>query len=182
VGLKRRRYIMRSIKRPTNPIAVPLSVAIVIVLGLAIFTPIAQAEQPFDITLCGSTTVTAILVESEELRITTFEGKGIARSNLESKAFNNYSYQLLGVAHYTGRKATMYGHTKFMDPDGDIVVQENSSPFGATGGTWKFIYGTGKWKGIKGSGKALRVATGKRITPDTLQSCIRMTGTFELPK
>jgi hypothetical protein len=162
VGLKRRRYIMRSIKRPTNPIAVPLSVAIVIVLGLAIFTPIAQAEQPFDITLCGSTTVTAILVESEELRITTFEGKG--------------------VAHYTGRKATMYGHTKFMDPDGDIVVQENSSPFGATGGTWKFIYGTGKWKGIKGSGKALRVATGKRITPDTLQSCIRMTGTFELPK
>ena len=149
---------------------------------LVIFISTAQAEQPFDITLCGSTTGTAILIESEELRISTFEGKGIARSNLESKAFDNCSYQLLGVAHYTGGKATMYGHTKFMDPDGDILVQENFRPFEGTEGTWKFIYGTGKWKGIKGSGKSRTIATGKRITPDTLQSCIRMTGTFELPK
>lgn len=159
-----------------------LTLTAAIVFGLAMFIPVVQAEQPFDITLCGSHTQTMVLIESEELTILTFEGKGLARSNLESKTFDNCSYQLLGVAHYTGGKATMYGHTKFMDPDGDIVIQENSRPFGATGGTWKFIYGTGKWKGIKGSGKSLRVATGKRITPDTLQSCLRMTGTFELPK
>ena len=66
---------------------------------LIIFVPAAQAEQPFDITLCGSTTRTAILIESEELRISTFEGKGLARSNLESKAFDNCSYHLLGVAY-----------------------------------------------------------------------------------
>ena len=150
---------------------------------LSTFVSVAQAEQPFDITLCGSTAATAILVESEELRISTFEGKGIARSNLESKAFDNCSYHLLGVAYDSGEKGARYGHAKFMDPDGDIVVQENLRPFGSTAeGTWKFIYGTGKWKGIKGGGKSRAVAIGKRITPDSLQSCIRMTGTFELPK
>ena len=151
------------------------------IFSLVMFIPIVQAEQPFDITLCGSSATTAILVSSEELKITTFEGKGIARSNLESKAFDNCSYQLLGVAHYAGGKVAMYGHTKFMDPDGDIVVQENLLPFGGEG-TYKFIYGAGKWKGIKGTGKSRTIAAGKRITPDTLQSCIRMTGTFELPK
>lgn len=159
-----------------------LRMVIVIVLGFVIFAPFAQAEQPFDITMCGSTTRTVIILESEELTIGTFEGKGIARSNLENKVFDNCSYHLLGVARYMMKEATMYGYTKFMDADGDLIVQENFRALGAPGGTWKILYGTGKWKGIKGSGKSKTIARAREITPGTLQSCIRMTGTFELPK
>jgi hypothetical protein len=156
---------------------------VAVAFSVIISIPAAQAEQPFDITLCGSTTSTAVLMESAELKINTFEGKGIARSNIESKSFDNCSYHLLGVAYIAGEKATMYGHAKFMDPDGDIVVQENFRPFGSKAeATWKFIYGTGKWKGIKGSGKSRRAATAKPITPDSLQHCMRMTGTYELSK
>jgi hypothetical protein len=152
-----------------------------IVFYLTLSISIAQAE-PFDITFCGSTTSTHTVLESKELTITTFEGKGTVRCNPENRAFDNSSYHLLGVSLQMGDKVTNFGYSKYMDSDGDFVVQENLRPLDGTEATWKFLYGTGKWKGIKGSGKTTVVIRPKPIAPGTRQQCLRSTGTFQLSK
>jgi len=155
---------------------------VIILLSLVMFISITQAQQPFDITFCGSITTTQTVLESKELTITTFEGKGTVRSNPENKAFDNCSYHLLGVSLQMADKYTNFGYSRYMDSDGDFVVQENLRPLDGTEATWKFLYGTGKWKGIKGSGKTTVVIRPKPIVPGTRQGCLRSTGTFELPK
>lgn len=156
-------------------------VVIAIFLVLLVSTLVAKAED-IDVTCCGSNTIIMMLLQSEDLSISTFEGKGIVRSNLEKKAFDNCSYHLVGIDTIIADKRTQSGYSKFMDSDGDFVVMENFVPLGAKEATWKFIYGTGKWKGIKGGGKTVRVIRVKSITPDTRQYCFTNIGTFELPK
>jgi len=70
-----------------------------------------------------------------------------------------------------------FGHSKFMDPDGDYFFVEVS---GEKDAVVKFLYGTGKWKGITGIGKFEKHESGKAIEPGTFQGCVRSTGTFEL--
>ncbi len=59
-----------------------------ILFGLLLFLPVAQAEQPFDFTLCGSSTQ-IILSATEELTVRSFDSKGIIMSNLANKVFDN---------------------------------------------------------------------------------------------
>ena len=155
---------------------------VIVLLSLVVFISITQAQQPFDITFCGSTATTQTVLESKELTITTFEGKGTVRSNPENKALDNSSYHLLGVSRQMGDNVTNFGYSRYMDSDGDFVVQENFYSLEGKEATWKFLYGTGKWKGIKGSGKTTVVIRPKPIAPGTRQGCLRSTGTFELPK
>jgi len=142
----------------------------------------AQTE-PIDITYCLALTRTMVS-ETQELSIHSFDFKGIARSNLESKMFDNLTFHGIGVGRDLGDKRMhRYGYIKFMDPDGDILVTENLRTLDVgPDSDWNFLQGTGKWKGIKGGGKLRPAAGGRPITPGTTQGCIRMTGTFELPK
>jgi hypothetical protein len=61
---------------------------VVILFGLLLFIPVAQAEQPLDFTRCTSSTQT-ILSATEELTVTMTDTKGIIMSNLENKVFDN---------------------------------------------------------------------------------------------
>lgn len=149
------------------------------VLSMSLMIPVAQAEQQYDITDCGSMTFT-VNSESDELTIITFDFKGIARSNSENKIFDNCTVFYVGVARSTPGKTSAYGYSKYMDPDGDFVVMESIREGAET--QCKFLQGTGKWKGIKGEGKVRRIAVGKPIAPGTSQYCTRHIGTFELPK
>jgi hypothetical protein len=151
--------------------------AFVLTLGLII--PVAQAQQSYDITDCGSMTFT-INSESQELSIITFDFKGISWSNSENKVFDNCSVFYVGVARTMTGKSSAYGYSKYLDPDGDFVIMESIREGDET--RCKFLQGTGKWKGIKGEGKLRRIAVGKPITPGTSQYCTRHIGTFELPK
>ncbi len=155
-----------------------LSAAVAIVLGLAMFIPVAQAETPYDLTNCYYGTFTT-LYKSKELTIVSLDMNGIARSNHENKVFDNCSFHSVQVKRFMAGKIKRYGHTKFMDPDGDYFIVELS---GGQNATVKFLYGTGKWKGITGSGKFEKIARGKAMEPGTYQGCVRNTGTFELPK
>jgi hypothetical protein len=146
----------------------------IVALGL----PFAQADE-YDITHCGSATNT-ILHSSSELTILTLDGKGIALSNHPGKAFDNATYQCVGVIRVAEGKAIATGYCKYLSPEGDIVVGEFNNV--GSDGNWKFIHGTGKWKGITGGGKSKPITSGKPITPGTSQSCVRATGTFELAK
>lgn len=119
-------------------------------LGLFLLITAAQAEQPYDITTCGSATNT-VLFSSEDLTIISFESKGISISNHENKAFDNNTFQCAGVIQIASGKPSGDMFCKFLDPDGDVTLGE--STLDGAEGTWKFIYGTGKWKGISGEVK-----------------------------
>ena len=157
--------------------------AVSVVFCLIWGIPFAQAGEPIDITYCLSLTSTMVS-ETTELSIHSFDFKGIARSNLENKTFDNLTFHGIGVGRdLADKKRHAYGYIKFMDPDGDILVTENIHTLEAgPDSDWNFLQGTGKWKGIKGGGKLRPAAGGRPITPGTRQGCIRMTGTFELPK
>ena len=159
------------------------SCRIAVCVVFVVFIPVAQAGEPIDITYCLSLTTTMVS-ETPELSIGSFDFKGIARSNLANKAFDNLTFHGIGVGRDVGDKRKhRYGYIKFMDPDGDILITENLRALDAeTESDWNFLQGTGKWKGIKGGGKLRSVAGGKPIAPGTQQGCIRMTGIFELPK
>lgn len=149
------------------------------VFSMSLMIPLAQAEQQYDITDCGSMTFT-VNSESDELTIITFDFKGIARSNSENKIFDTCTVFYVGVGRSTPGKTSAYGYSKYMDPDGDFVVMESIREGAET--QCKFLQGTGKWKGIKGEGKVRRISSGKSIAPGTSQYCTRHIGTFELPK
>lgn len=161
--------------------------AVGIVFCLILSISVAQAE-PFDITFCGSTTITQTVLESKELTITTFEGKGAVRSNPENKAFDNCSYHLLGVSLQMADKVTNFGYSRYMDSDGDFFITEASAdsvPMSAQESSFKFLLGTGKWKGISGGGKSkfIFMTRGKQqINPTTFQGYLKMIGNYELPK
>ena len=149
--------------------------------GLPMLNSIACAEQPIDITYCLSLTAT-VVSQNEEMTVTSFDFKGIARSNLPDKAFDNLSFHGVGVGRTVAGKTHNYGYIKFMSPDGDYVVTENLRNLGDADADWKFLQGTGKWKGIQGGGRLQSAARGRPILKDTVQGCIRMTGKYELGK
>jgi hypothetical protein len=161
--------------------------AIAIAFGLVMFNPVAQAEQPLDITDYFYATST-LLSANPELTIFQTDAKGFVRDNLEKKIFDNLTSHCLRLGRISAGKLTGTIFTKFTDSDGDFFITEFTSdavPAAAAESTWKFLYGTGKWKGIRGGGKSefLFMTLGKQqMSPTTFQGYLRMTGMFELKK
>jgi hypothetical protein len=152
--------------------------AVAIVFGLFMFIPIAQAEQPYDMTSYHSGKI-KVLFADKEMTIWSGEGWGITMSNHENKVFDNCTFHVMTVIQVMGDKITETGFVKLMDPDGDIVVAQTSRV--GTESITKFLHGTGKYKSITGRGKSHRIVFG-RIPPDSAAACSRGIGTFELPK
>jgi len=171
---------MFSNRRRSECAAVLLGASLILA-GLITPIPAAHAEQPIDITYCLSL-VSTVVSQNEEMTVTSFDFKGIARSNLPDKAFDNLSFHGVGVGRTVAGKTHNYGYIKFLSPDGDYVVTENLRNLGDADADWKFLQGTGKWKGIQGGGKLQSAARGRPILKDTVQGCIRMTGKYELGK
>jgi hypothetical protein len=148
------------------------------ILGLFLFTPIVQAQTPFDVTECGSGTST-VVYQSKETSISGMDVKGIFFSHHENKVFNNCTFHVVGLAKIEDGKRRVDAYWKIMDPDGDIIITE--LVILGPEKTMKFLHGTGKWKGIKGEAKGKTSAIGM-IVPGTFQACSRYVGTFELAK
>ena len=97
------------------------------------------------------------------MTVTSFDFKGIARSNLPDKAFDNLTFHGVGVGRVVAGKTHNYGYIKFMSPDGDYVVTENLRDLGDTEGTWKFFR-------VQASGKAFKVEENFSPSPAAGQS------------
>jgi hypothetical protein len=152
----------------------------VIILGLFMFVPVAQAErQDYESIYCSATTYN-VLQSSPELLIMSADQKGIIHQN-KIKDFENTTWHNVGVVKMEGGKWSWNGFGKGMSPDGDFTIIEWHGD-GESGTTAKFFYGTGKWKGIKGEIKGKMFTTGKPIVPGTNQYCEKYTGWIELPK
>ena len=153
-------------------------ITLAFVFVCCIFTSVAHAE-PYDLTNCWSGEST-MSVASKELVVMSFEMKGICRSNIDDKIFDNTTFQCVGISKIEAGKPMGQGFCKFMDKDGDYLVGETTSA--GPEGTWKAFYGTGKFKGITASGKNMYITNSKPIVEGTFQNCNRATGTYELPK
>ena len=170
---------MRFINRLATRVANRLSMVVVILLGSAIFTSIASAESPFNVTTCFSGERTTV-AESPEVTVSGSLTKGTWLSNHENKIFHNMTSQCAGILKIVAGKAYGFAYCKVMDPDGDFIIMENT--LAAPEITFKFLHGMGKWHGIKGGGSGEVLMRPRPITPGTIQNCLRVSGTFELPK
>ena len=130
--------------------------AVGIVFCLILSISVAQAQQSYDITECYSFTTHTTLSEVPDLTIVGFDGKGIVRSNVENKVFDNFTLHCAGIRRITDGKAEAHGYFKYLDPDGDFFFMEGTAVEGEV--IMKFLSGTGKWKGIKGEGKVRVIA------------------------
>lgn len=154
----------------------------VVILGLLLFIPIAQAQrQEFENIACGSNTLSTVQASPGEIYIGIFEGKGIVRSVDEKKLFDNNTFHQVGVQKAVGGKWNWNGFYKAMRPDGDFIIWEFSGD-SETGNTVKAIYGTGKFKGVKGEAKSKTITKGKPIVEGTFQFCNQVVGWIELAK
>ena len=147
--------------------------------AIFVFIPTVQAADSFESTACYSGTAT-MLHNSKELMVSSFELKGIVRSNTNSEIFNNVSEMVLGLMCKMGDEITQRGFAKYLYTNGDIIIMEWDGK--ANDGKWKLLMGTGKWEGIKGSGTWSILQRVKSIAPGTFQGCRFFKGTYELPK
>jgi len=154
-------------------------IGIIILFVFKIVVPVAQAETPFDFTLCSSGPIT-LLSSTEGVNYFGVERKGIAMSNHENKVFDNCTSHLVGVGRGPAGNPIGFGYFKLMAPDGDFVIGELTGTQPDL--TMKFLQGSGKWKGITGLGKGQSITSDKPIIPGTAQNCARYKGSFDLPK
>jgi hypothetical protein len=161
--------------------AIVFTTCAVIILGSSPLNPAKCAEQVYDITPCVAATMT-VLVQSPEITIFTIDAKGIIRSNIESKIFDNCTVHVQGTQVIEGTNITVNAYMKYLDPDGDYFIFRFTQNPGETTATTTILAGTGKWKGITGGGKATTITQGRPVAAGTLQFCNNHKGKFTLPK
>jgi len=155
---------------------------IVVIWGLVMFVPVAQAQrQEWECVYCYSQTLNIVHSGFPEVMIYSYDSKGITQSTHESKLFDNGTFHTVGVVKGEGGKWSWNGFSKRMGPDGDFIIWEFYGDL-QSGSTYKALYGTGKWKGVKGEGKSKIFTTGKPILQGTNQACEKWVGWIEVPK
>ncbi len=152
----------------------------VVILGLLMFIPVAQAErQDFECRQCSVITFNMVHF-SEELAIFSGDQKSIIQSTHESKIFDNWTLHSVGVWRVVGDKWRWNGFSKEMGPNGEFIIWEFYGDTESRITTAKPIYGTGKWKGVKGERKDKIITAGKPIVQGTSQFCQKQVGWIEL--
>lgn len=152
------------------------------ILGMVAFSPEVQAgSQELDYTGCRNAEFT-LLSQSDEMTVLGIDLKGVDRSNHENKLFDGFSHRCNGVYMIRGDETAGNGFCKYLAPDGDYTLLQWRNTGKRGTGTWEFLEGSGKFKGVKGGGDYETVMRAKPITPGSLQFCIRVTGTLELPE
>jgi hypothetical protein len=154
---------------------------ILLVIGLSSVSLAQSTDQTYDVDACVSMDMSG-LVRSQEITILSFDGKGIMRSNSESKMFDNCTVHTMGVSVFERENQTVHCYMKYLDPEGDYVIFLYTVNPGEKAATTKLLYGTGKYKGITGGGKAVRIAGGKPVVEGTSQFCNNHKGIFTIPK
>ena len=151
----------------------------IVILAMVIFLPTAQAQESFESTVCVSGNANPIHM-SKEMMLTSFDLKGMVRSDSNSEFLHNVSEWCIGLFSRVGDKITQRGFCKYTYLNGDINLIEWDGE--ANGGNINFIHGTGKWEGLKGKGTWKMIQRAKSASQDTMQSCRKLIGTYELPK
>ena len=149
----------------------------IVLFTVFLIVPTIQAADSFEATACRSGTITMVHA-SKELMVLSVELKGLLQSDTEM--LNNVSEICVGTMKRMGEKTTQMGYCKYLYPNGDINVVEFDGV--RNSGNVKFLLGTGKWANIKGSGTWQNIQRVKPIVKGTFQNCIKLKGSYKLPK
>ena len=156
-------------------------ITVAIILGLIMLTPLAEAQQTFQVMGCSSCKV-VMLSEGKVLTIYSMTGNGPAWSDTKSTTFNDMKWEFVATIRVHDGKTIGIGYYKFTDPDKDYFILEATGGAVIEGGPWNFVYGTGKWKGATGTLKGRTTFRGKPVSTETEQYWCRIIGTLELPE
>ena len=154
-----------------------------IVLGLAMFIPVAEAEETLSFHMIGcSSGMFTMLSESKALTVYSIVGKGVAWGITGDSTFDNMTWQFAAVLRTMDGNTIGMGYYKFTAPDGDYFVLEGTGGTVLEGGTWKFLHGTGKWEGVTGQAVGKFIMRGKPVSLESEQYWCRVIGTIQLPR
>ena len=158
-------------------------VVVAIAFCLAIFIPIAEAEETLTFHMMGcSSGIFTTLSESKVLTVQNIVGKGIAWGISGDKTFDNMTWDFVAVLRTMDGHTIGMGYYKFTAPDGDYFVLERAGDTVLEGGTWKFLHGTGKWRGATGQAKSRFIMRAKPVSLTSEEYWCRVIGTIQLPK
>ena len=153
---------------------------IAFVFGLLIFASMVQAQQTFQVMGCSSCKV-VMLSECKALTVYSMTGNGPAWSATKNKAFDDMKWEFVATICVQDGKTKGIGYYKFTDPDQDYFILEATGGAIIEGGTWNFLYGTGKWKTATGTLRGRTTFRGRPLSTETEQYWCRIIGTLELP-
>lgn len=153
--------------------------ALVVVLGLLLFLPAAQAEEKYELNHCFSGTGFYIHENKDLPALFTYKLDGILISKSDHKFLDNLSTHCEGIGIGQGAKTKVTSYCIAIDPDGDWITWGGPRKEGVI--KREFNEGTGKYKGLKGTIVSEKLAaTKKQVKPGTFQECRKFTGTFEM--
>ena len=154
--------------------------AFVVVLGLLMFLPAAQAEEKYELNHCYSGTWRPIHENKDLPDLWTYKLDGIFMSKSDNKFLDNVSTHCEGIGIGQGAKTKVTSYCIAIDPDGDWITWGGPRKEGVI--EREFREGTGKYEGLKGTIKSELIAnTKKQVKPNTFQQCRKFTGTIEMP-
>lgn len=156
-------------------------IILMITFGLFILTSMAHAQQSFQVMGCSSGT-RQVLLESKALTVYSVAGKGEAWSATGDEDFKDMTWDFMATLRVAEGMTIGIGYYKFTDPDQDYFILEANGNAILEGGTWNFLYGTGKWKKISGKLKSRATLLGKPVSVEQEKYWCRIIGTIELPK
>lgn len=152
---------------------------IIVLFTLTMFASMVQAQQPFEVMGRSSCKVLA-LSESKALTIYSLTGGGPAWTATRSKVFNDMKWEFVATITVLDGKIKGVGYYKFIDPDEDYFILEANGAAITEGGTWRFLYGTGKWIGATGELRGRTTLRGSPLSVETEKYWCRISGTLEL--
>lgn len=153
-----------------------------VTLAICAYAGSLAAQQSFSSLTCRAGT-TSGLAKTEDLVAFSIDQRGISLADDQAKTFNNYTQRCIGSVAVVRGKASGSGFCRNVDPaNGDVTVIEWTASEKPGIGTFKFLSGTGKWKGITGGGDYQQTAVTRPVDDGTYQNCVRVKGTFTVPK
>jgi len=154
-------------------------IVIIVFFAMTMFGSMVQAQHTFEAMGSSSCKVLA-LSEGKALTIYSLTGTGPAWSATRTKVFNDMKWEFVATITILGGETKGVGYYKFIDPDGDYFILEANGAAITEGGTWRFLYGTGKWIGATGELRGRTTLRGRPLSVATENYWCRISGTLEL--
>lgn len=151
-----------------------------ILLGVCLYASSAVAQQSFSNLTCRAGT-TSNLAKGQDIVAFAIDQRGV--NVPEGGPFDNYTQRCVGSVAVVRGKPAGSGFCRNVDPaNGDFTLVQWIAGDKPGMGTFAFLGGTGKWKGIGGGGDYRTVAPTRPVDDGTYQNCVRVKGSFTVPK
>ena len=165
-------------------------VASLLALALSVASgAVANAEMAKEGTSSGTCMYSGtfeLIPLDKEHAVVSYENKGVCVSDTGKGPFHNMSLYNVGTMYFEEGVGRVRGYITLTDPDGDKVLiefkEDNAKhpPAMGSGGTGKYLCGTGKFAGIEGAMEYKRWDV-RPATKDTTQGISKVKSSWKIP-